>query len=74
MVFLNPTVVAVSPRNSGKGRLHPPRFKVCGSTAIFFHGEAFHATSLPGGYGGERRGMQFRGWTLKSDLDNFLEA
>ena len=74
MVFLDHTVVAVSPRVSGEGGARPPGFKVCGGTAILFHGGALHATSLPDGYGGERKGMQFRGWTLKSDLDSFLEA
>ena len=74
MVFFDHTLVAVSPRVSGEGGVHPPGFKVCGGTAILFHGDALHATSLPDGYGGERKGMQFRGWTLKSDLDSFLEA
>ena len=74
MVFFDHTVVAVSPRVSSKGGVHPPGFRVCWGTAILFHGDTFHAISLPDGYGGERKGMQFRGWTLKSDLDNFLEA
>ena len=74
MFFFDHTVVAVSPRVSGEGGARPPGFKVCGNTAIFFHGDALHATTLPDGFGGERRGIQFRGWTLKTDLDSFLEA
>ena len=57
MVFFDHTVVAVTPKYSSKEGVHPPGFKVCGGTAILFHGDALHATSLPGGYGGERRGM-----------------
>ena len=74
MIFFDHTIVAVSPRVSRKEGIRPPGFKVCGDTGILNHGDAIHATSLPDEYGGEKRGMQLRGWTLKPDMENFLEA
>ena len=59
MVFFDHKLVAVSPRVSSEEGVRPPAYKVCGGTALLFHGDARHATSVPDDYRGGKTGMQF---------------